>query len=179
MTKIFSVRLTDEQYTKLLQLFNATKGTLSTKFKEWLDNIDNIKQLPQNENKNKCIYRSLNPKGYVECAKDFAKKGKIYKVSVEFCNKCWLRRQHVRQNRQKYKVEIIDEDKIRQSPQQTTQKLDNSIIKLDNLDRVKCPLFNKVIQTNECTYCRYSEFQGASLVCTYWQKHKWSGVKNG
>jgi len=58
-------------------------------------------QIPEN----KCIYRSFNEKeGLVYCAKDFLEKGKMHKVTPQFCQTCWelqLKKRKEKEEKQK------------------------------------------------------------------------------
>lgn len=58
-------------------------------------------QIPEN----KCIYRCFNEKeGLVYCAKDFLEKGKMHKVTPQFCQTCWelqLKKKREKEEKQK------------------------------------------------------------------------------
>ena len=43
--------------------------------------------------RNQCVFRTLSNDKKVDCAKDYARTGRIHKVTLEFCENCWKRKQ--------------------------------------------------------------------------------------
>jgi len=149
--KIFSVRLTKEQFDKLKSKFPTPQS-----FRNWIDS--NFRQIEKIDNK--CVYRTYDPsKNIVLCAKDWSKKSKIHKVSVEFCNNCWKRRQAIMSKKGKIVEEVEDE------PLE---------VKLNFV----CPQHNIVFQSErilqeKCLKCQHHKLlKDGTILCYYYINKK-------
>jgi len=68
---------------------------------DWIHDIEEIKEHGCFVPRNQCVFRSEREDGKIDCAKDFAKTGKIHVVSKEFCDKCWERKKAIRERIQR------------------------------------------------------------------------------
>lgn len=60
--------------------------------REWIHDPEEVEANKCFIPANQCYFRSIRDDSKIDCAKDFAQKGKIHIVSVEFCRKCWERK---------------------------------------------------------------------------------------
>jgi len=73
---------------------------------DWKHKPEEVKEHGCFKPRNQCVFRSERPDGKIDCAKDFAKSGKIHIVTKEFCDKCWERKQKARELYEKRKREL-------------------------------------------------------------------------
>jgi len=59
---------------------------------EWIRDGEEVKLHRCFIARNKCVFRTTSEKGKVDCAKDYARSGRIHKVTHEFCDNCWNRK---------------------------------------------------------------------------------------
>jgi len=89
--------------------------------------------------RNQCIFRTEAKKeGMIDCAKDFARTGKIHDVSKDFCDKCWERKK-VFLSKMKKPISQQQEPKTEAVPKQEEEQVelpktiecDNSIFRIE------------------------------------------------
>lgn len=64
----------------------------STCTRECLRNPEEVKSNGCFAARNQCVFRTIGNDEKVDCAKDYARTGRIHKVTKEFCDNCWNRK---------------------------------------------------------------------------------------
>lgn len=64
----------------------------STCTRDWLRDPAEVKVHGCFVPRNRCVFRTSSQDGKVDCAKDYARTGRIHKVTLEFCDNCWNRK---------------------------------------------------------------------------------------
>lgn len=128
--------------------------------------------------RNACVYRTENKEGMIDCAKDFARTGKIHNVSKDFCDKCWERKKAVLQKMKKVeappRTEAPSPVQV-QAPPKIEEKLElpKTITCNNSIYRIEEPkhLLNLPCFVNPMFPCPNSECQ--KLIHQWIQKEGW------
>lgn len=140
----------------------------------WMHNgLNEIKAQHCFEPRNHCVYRTQNKDQNIDCAKDFAKNGKIHQVTKDFCDKCWERKEAFLNRLKK-----LDAPKETSAPESSLIKPKENIVELPktiecdgSIYRIEKPkhLLNLPCFQNPMFQCQNPECN--KLLQQYMKKH--------
>lgn len=95
---------------------------------------------------------------HIDCAKDFDQKGRIHKVSDDFCEKCWERQQRKKVGERTQQVESMKAEIHRY------QERVNQTVKEQKERIIICPKTDLVIPSDQCQNCDSQQQKRCQIV---------------